>query len=69
MRTFQVPEMTHPPEVGCSFGVGSLFDEFVDAVEVIGHRLAVLDLHHFDDLFLLPFFHKKNLKKKIMLMI
>jgi hypothetical protein len=56
--------MTHPPEVGCSFGVRSLFDEFVDAIEVIGHRLAVLDLHHLDDLFfpLLPFSTKKSAK-------
>jgi hypothetical protein len=31
--------------------VWSFFDEFVDAFEVVGHRLAVLHLHHFEAFF------------------
>ena len=38
--------LTHPPEVGSPIGVRRLLDQLVDALKVVGHRHAFLDVRH-----------------------
>ena len=37
---------SYPPEVGSTFSVRSLFDQLVNTIKMVSHRLTVIDIHH-----------------------
>lgn len=43
---FEIMWVSYPPEVWRTISVWRLLDQLVDALEVVGHRLALVDVRH-----------------------